>query len=280
VTILLELSRIGEWTYRFDESLDVFDSITADARTFRPGRPPGISFDARFDAPQSMSSYRSTFVPTAYGPDPPEPGQSTTAVRFGGGRNIFMDMTDSDRSVDRLLRPPSLPKFPELASIKTMDMSFTVAGSSQEADGLWWSFGHADFLFSAAGGGVFNHTLLSYGQKRLLAFLYYLDANPRFVIADELVNGMHHDWIRACLDEIDDRQAFLTSQNPLLLDYLPLESVEQVQQTFIQCRADVVDDTTQIVWSNLTGDDAEELFTDYQVGIQHLGELLRARGLW
>jgi hypothetical protein len=63
LTILIELSRIGEWTYRFDESLDVFDSITAAARSPRSGRPPGISFDGRFDATQNMRSYRSTFVP-------------------------------------------------------------------------------------------------------------------------------------------------------------------------------------------------------------------------
>ena len=91
---------------------------------------------------------------------------------------------------------------------------------------------------------------------------------------------MHHDWIRACVDEIGDRQAFLTSQNPLLLDYLPLESVEQIQKTFIQCRTKIVDDEPQIVWSNLAAEDAAELFADVQGGIQPIGEILRARGLW
>jgi hypothetical protein len=159
-----------------------------------------------------------------------------------------------------------------------------VEGSRQEPSGLWWQFGCAEFLFTQPGGVVFNHKSLSYGQKRLLAFLYYLDANPAFVVADELVNGMHHDWIRASLDEIGDRQAFLTSQNPLLLDYLPLESVEQIQKTFIQCRTEVVGDEPQSAWSwswsNLAAEDAAELFADYKVGIQPIGEILRARGLW
>jgi hypothetical protein len=167
-----------------------------------------------------------------------------------------------------------------LADIKDISMSLSVEGSRQEPDGLWWSFGRAEFLFSRARGVVFNHNALSYGQKRLLAFLYYLDANPKFVVADELVNGMHHDWIRASVDEIGERQAFLTSQNPLLLDYLPLESVEQIHKSFVQCRTEVVDGEPQIVWSNLATEDAAELFADYKVGIQPVGEILRARDLW
>ena len=265
--ILGEFNQYGEWVYRFDESIEVFESITVGG--FQPmrqrsGRAPAISMEMRFgpgiDGLPFSSAQRSVFVPRYYEPARPEPGKSSTNVELPSGS--------------------SLAEFPQLAGLKKMSVSFSVEGSQQEAGDLWWSFGHAEFLFTGPGGVVFNHNVLSYGQKRLLAFLYYLDANPKFVIADELVNGMHHDWIRACLTEIGDRQSFLTSQNPLLLDYLPLESVAQVQKSFIQCRAEVVGDATQIVWSNLATEDAEELFADYQVGIQHVGEILRARGLW
>jgi hypothetical protein len=206
------------------------------------------------------TAQRHVFVPWAYEPVQPRPGQSSTAVE--------------------LPQESALKRFPVLAGVSEMSLSLAVEGSREEADGVWWRLGRAEFLFTDPGGMVFNQTRLSYGQKRLLAFLYYLDANPTYVVADELVNGMHHDWIRACLDEIGDRQSFLTSQNPLLLDYLPLESVEQVERTFIQCRREVVDDKVTLHWSNLTRSDAEELFADYKVGIQPLGEILRARGLW
>lgn len=244
--------------YRFDESLEVFESITSsdDGRMPKPGRAPLIHLETRADE----RMMRLTFVPMLYTPMLPGPGQPSAKIEL----------------------PPhsSLARFPALIDVKDMSMSLAVEGSRQEPDGLWWTFGRAEFLFSRARGVVFNHNALSYGQKRLLAFLYYLDANSAFVVADDLVNGMHHEWIRASLDEIGDRQAFLTSQNPLLLDYLPLESAEQIQKTFIQCRIEVVGDEPHVVWSNLATEDATELFADYKVGIQPIGEILRARGLW
>ncbi|MEO5726874.1 MAG: AAA family ATPase, partial [Byssovorax sp.] len=198
----------GMCAYRFDESLEVFESITSsdDGRMPKPGRAPLIHLETRADG----LMMRLTFVPIAYTPTLPGPGQPSAKIDLPPGS--------------------SLARFPALTDTKDISMSVSVEGSRQEPDGLWWTFGRAEFLFSRARGVVFNHNALSYGQKRLLAFLYYLDANPAFVVADELVNGMHHDWIRASLDEIGKRQAFLTSQNPLLLDYLPLESVEQIQK--------------------------------------------------
>ena len=244
----------GKWAYRFDESLDIFDSITTG---YASRMPRSIGFDMAFD--ESGSRWPSAFI--RYEPRRPSEGQSSTRVELP-------------------LRS-SLVGFPALAGLKGMSMSLAVEGSWQDEDDvLWWHFGRAEFLFSETGGTKFNQNSLSYGQKRLLAFLYYLDANHDYVIADELVNGMHYDWIRACLDEIGDRQAFLTSQNPILLDYIRLESATQVERIFIQCRAEVVDDKAQKVWSNLAAEDAADLFADYKVGIQPIGEILRARGLW
>ncbi|WP_438013724.1 AAA family ATPase [Sorangium sp. So ce315] len=133
---------------------------------------------------------------------------------------------------------------------------------------------------SPAATSIFQDQHLSYGQKRLLAFLYYLDANPSFVIADELVNGLHHAWIEECMNAIGDRQAFLTSQNPLLLDYLSFESAEQVKESFILCRNQVDGDRERMIWRNMTDDEADMFYRAYQVGIEHVGEILRTRGLW
>jgi len=141
-------------------------------------------------------------------------------------------------------------------------------------------FGNIQFYFVRRDGSVTSHSLLSYGQKRLLAFYYYLASNPDCVVADELVNGMHHEWIEACLDDLGERQAFLTSQNPLLLDYLSFESSKEVRDSFVLCRTEFHEGREQMVWENMTEEDAGGFFKAYQVAIQHVSELLRTRGLW
>jgi energy-coupling factor transporter ATP-binding protein EcfA2 len=149
-----------------------------------------------------------------------------------------------------------------------------------EEDGEEFQFGRFSFDFTREDGSAINHSLLSFGQKRLLAFYYYLECYPRLVIADELINGLHHHWIENCLDAVGDRQAFLTSQNPLLLDYLHFESAEQARSSFILCRTEKHDGHERMSWSNMAEDDAERFFTAYQAGIQHVSEILRTKGLW
>ncbi|ATB43812.1 hypothetical protein CYFUS_009292 [Cystobacter fuscus] len=125
-----------------------------------------------------------------------------------------------------------------------------------------------------------SHELLSYGQKRLLTFFAHVDASGGTVIADELVNGLHHEWISACLEEIGDRQAFLTSQNPLLLDFLRFDSAEEVRQTFILCERVNGEAGAQLVWRNPTEEEADSFFSAYQTGIQRVSDILLTKGLW
>ena len=143
--------------------------------------------------------------------------------------------------------------------------------------GPWFSVGRSHFVFEIGPDRKIAHDLLSYGQKRLLAFLYYAAMNDDFLIADELVNGFHYAWIEACVHLMQNRQSFLATQNPLLLDFLPIESAEQVEAMFIQFQRD--DEGTLSV-TNLSSDVAVDLFADMQMGIQHTGEILRLRGLW
>lgn len=146
--------------------------------------------------------------------------------------------------------------------------------------GFQVDFGNTRFYFTRHDGSIINHSFLSYGQKRLLAFYCYLDSYRDCVVADELVNGMHHEWIEACLEDLGERQAFLTSQNPLLLDYLSFESAEEVRSSFVLCRTEFHEGREQMVWENMTEEDSEGFFKAYQVAIQHVSELLRTRGLW
>jgi hypothetical protein len=141
-------------------------------------------------------------------------------------------------------------------------------------------FGDLQFYFTRRDGSQIDGSRLSYGQKRLLSFHYYLACNPNRVVADELVNGMHHEWIEACLEDLGERQSFLTSQNPLLLDYLGFDSAEEVRSSFVLCRSEAQGERDQLRWENMTAEDAEGFFSAYQVGIQHVSEILRTRGLW
>ena len=134
-----------------------------------------------------------------------------------------------------------------------------------------------NFRFQLRDNNRILHTQLSYGQKRLLALLHYLECCPEVVVADELVNGLHHRWIRRCMELMEGKQAFLTSQNPLLLDHIALDSAEDAQRSFILCE---VEDGGRWRWRNMTADEAQSLMSAYEVGIQHVGEILQDKGLW
>ena len=96
-------------------------------------------------------------------------------------------------------------------------------------------------------------------------------------MADELVNGMHHEWIAKCIELMHNTQAFLSSQNPLLFDFIPLESAEDVASRFIICE---LDEQHRFVWRNMTEADATELYETHKAGLQHTSEILRTRGYW
>ncbi|WP_437910666.1 AAA family ATPase [Sorangium sp. So ce327] len=142
------------------------------------------------------------------------------------------------------------------------------------------TLGDLVFRFWWEGGEFITHTRLSYGQKRLLTFFYYLACNDDIVIADELVNGLHHHWIAACVEALGQRQAFLTSQNPLLLDYIPITSPEQVHDSFVLCRGERRGGRPAWGWANMSEEDAAEFFAAYEVGVEHVSEILQSRGLW
>lgn len=132
------------------------------------------------------------------------------------------------------------------------------------------------FLFTDENGDVVRHDILSYGQKRTLSALWYFASKVQLLACDELVNGLHHEWIAGALDRIQSRQALLTSQNPLLLDYLRFESSDEVRRSFISCERH----EGQLVWRNFTQEEAEDFFAAYEVGIQRISDILVTRGLW
>jgi ABC-type branched-subunit amino acid transport system ATPase component len=162
-----------------------------------------------------------------------------------------------------------LAELRELLGVRDVQLAMQlVAREELEESGLSSVFGKPVFRITTHRGTTVTHDSLSHGEKRLLAFMYHAAANPQILVADEVVGGMHPRWIDACLAAIRG-QAFLTSQNPLLLDHLTFASAEEAQRRVVLCGAD---DNGSWTWRNM--DPA------YEDGVQHVAEILRNRGLW
>jgi energy-coupling factor transporter ATP-binding protein EcfA2 len=124
---------------------------------------------------------------------------------------------------------------------------------------------------------------LSYGERRLVSLSWYLAANPSAVCLDEPVNGLHHAWLDWLMGEIERRpQAFVATQNPLLLDYVNFTSEEQIRDGIILCSREVEGPgaRTRLRWRHPTDVEASKMFDAVAAGIQYVSEILIMQGLW
>jgi hypothetical protein len=186
----------------------------------------------------------------------------------------FIDIHPED------VRQSFLTKFITLAGFSTGSFRVELLDKRSYEGGGRLEFGRFGFDFTRRDGRVQTQEQLGHGQRRLLSFLYYLDVNEDFVIADELANGLHPRWLEACLRELDDRQCFLTSQNPLLFEHVPLDSPEDVRASLIHCGVRLHEGRTQWVWSNPPEELATKLFRASREGATSRAALLKAHGLW
>lgn len=257
------------FSYRFDESLDCFSAMTGRSPALVGAAAPPVTHAGLVehrDFRGGTSSGTGAFVPHALALALQQGFRAATsgrrAIDLGGaeqdlGRRLALILDVTDVSIT-----PNVLEY----RVKDGERSFSVEGFT--------------FEITRPDGTTIHHDRLSYGQKRLLSFLYYLECNPYVVIADELVNGLHHRWIDACMTAMAGRQAFLTSQNPLLFDYVTFDSVERVQSSFITCSLELVEGREQLVWRNMSPQAAKIFFDAYEVGIEHVGDILITRGLW
>lgn len=259
-----ELFRSFGSAFRFDESLDCFASMTGRQSVLGGPESPPLARKG-YTSRRGLHVTDGEFIP---------PSLSNAL-----GHVFRLADPDADLSVDDAAKNFT-DKAATLMDVQNVvvkprvtERRITSHERSISAEGFTFEVTRPD-------GTTIHHDRLSYGQKRLLSFLYYLECNPSVVIADELVNGLHHRWIDACMKEIGSRQAFLTSQNPLLFDYADFESVEQVMHRFIVCDLEMVDDREMLVWRNMSHGDAEVFFRAYEAGIEHVGDILITRGLW
>lgn len=150
------------------------------------------------------------------------------------------------------------------------------------SNGMNYTFRGLSVYATLRDGTEFNQESFSFGQKRLFTFLWLADSDPTGpLLADELGNGMHHDWITACMDVIGDRQAFIASQNPLIFDHLTFADADAARRALIRCQTvEGEDGRAQWRWANPTQAQAERLFASYEANFQHVSEILRDEGLW
>ncbi len=247
---LLSLAQSGN-AHRFDESLDLFRQITGtgelEGDILIHGRP---------------------WLPNPFAP-PLVPGGIVQGLIVARKPNK-LDYSFTQRDLDLL------STLKDMMGFSSSELRVDV--TEQRPDRV--QIGNLVFRFWWEDGTFITHERLSYGQKRLVAFFYYLACNPAIVIADELVNGLHHRWITAAIEALGQRQAFLTSQNPLLLDYIPITSAEEVRRSFVLCRGEPRNGRPGWIWEDMSEDDAQELFSAYGVGVEHVSEILQSRGLW
>lgn len=176
----------------------------------------------------------------------------------------------------------SLSRISELLGFASADLHPRMMQRSQEGKRTTTTYQGFDCLFRRPDGSQISHHLLSFGQKRLFAFLWYLAVRAHLpVVVDELLNGLHHEWIEICFERLQDRQSFLATQHPWLLDHIPIESAEAVRTTFVRCSIEAdPSGREQMVWRNFDEEEADRFFVAYQTGIQHVSEILRTEGLW
>lgn len=247
--------------FRFDESLDCFAAVTGRVPALKSPASPPAAF-AGWRRTGGISVTEGSFVPGEW---------ARELQRSFRAKNATPALADADKDFRERLAAALMAT--------RVTISPNLRGSERTPNEE--SFRIQGFHFGITRPGVFvSHDDLSYGQKRLLSFLYYLELNPAVVIADELVNGLHHRWIESCMKAIGDRQAFLTSQNPLLFDYVEFDSVEQARSRFITCKLEQAADREYMVWENMSEDDATRFYEAYQAGIEHVGDILITRGMW
>lgn len=250
--------------YRFDEAYSYYEHLTDDSDKARVL----LSFYSLLSAESG--------APPGFASPILSPG---TARALRGALLLDEDYPDHLRlEVSPVAKaPPSwLLEFCKHGHLDKLSIDLELVSVQRSSSFIIAKYGPMSVRYSVH-GTVLRGEQLSFGQKRLFSILHYFDANPDLVVADELVNGLHHGWIERCIDLIGDRQAFLSSQNPILFDFMYFKSAEEAAARFIDCS---LDEQGRFVWRNMSADDAEEFYATYQVGVQHVSAILRTKGYW
>lgn len=253
---------------RFDESLELFSAVTC--RRTSLGQEEYASVPDQINTGRTKKDEKfviaGMLVPMAI-----RSSEALENPQFSNPVNTVVINQD---------QAPFLAKVIPLLGYVGAEIKLDLLGKAVSDDEQTLEYGNLRFFFHGRDGSIVNQDHLSYGQKRLLTFFYYLACNSQAVVADELVNGLHHAWIAECIQAMGDRQVFVTSQNPVLLDHLGFDSAEHVRRTFITCQSKPEGVRDRLTWANMSKKNADSFYRAYKVGAQHVGEILRSKGFW
>lgn len=249
---------------RFDESLDCFLAMTGRVPTL-----PGVALPHPAEAVFSFDPRASIRSSTLYSVDHYLPAGAIDRAIVDAHRSpageTYVDADADTASSAALASLGFLRCAAQVLGFR--GASFHPDISSYRHDRATGKLHYAvrgfTFRFTRIDGTTIHHDRLSFGQKRLLALFYYLAASEHFVIADEVVHGIHPSWIPACMQAIGQRQCFLTGQDRRILPHLGLDSVTRVQARLITCEAVAIDGNESLRWRNIPADAADAMFRQH-----------------
>jgi energy-coupling factor transporter ATP-binding protein EcfA2 len=143
-----------------------------------------------------------------------------------------------------------------------------------------WDYRGFDLAVRWPGDIVHDHRQLSFGQKRLVAFLWHAELFPKMpLFTDEFTNGLHAGWVSELVEILEGRQAFHAVQNPLLLDRTGPGGAEELPSELVFCSV-----SSQVgrrwQWRNPTPEEGAQIRGAWDAGFEQLSEVLLHRGLW
>ena len=167
----IEMLRTFSNTFRFDESLDCFLAMTGRSAALAgvAGPPPARAGFAGDHGAAGKSVVTDAFVPQSLVEAllreyrSTSPGRRSLDLR-GTEHALFPRLT-------QVLDVQDVSIFPNL-----LESRLTTGARSFLIDGFTFEIIRAD-------GTTIHHDRLSYGQKRLLSFLYYLECNPYVAVS-------------------------------------------------------------------------------------------------
>jgi len=200
---------------------------------------------------------------------PPAVGQAM-ARSFDRGRPTIAFELGGDALLDRCVRLLDAPAVAVIA--KPID--------GEAASRVGSAYGRFEFYVRRGEGRFVHHDQWSFGQQRLLTIFWYLACSPDVVVADELVNGLHWEWIEACVESIGERQVFIALQNPLLLEHVGVSSPQDARRMFVLCRTGLHEGAHGMAWIQPDERQADRFYRAWSTGIQPVHEVLKTEGLW
>lgn len=171
---------------------------------------------------------------------------------------------------------PFLNKIAERLNYKAIRIEFFFDNKIKETNKVLYTWKKFRIFIDINKNTTLTFDRLSHGEKRFILLMLYLHSNVNAVVVDEILNGLHHSMILALLNEMEDKQSFLAVQNPMMLDYIEFDSINDVKEKLIFCSCEV----EGMNWRNPNKEEVHMLFSEIEKDFQHISEILRQKQLW